>query len=253
MTRYLLPLRRVGLTMFLLIHAIGYSFINWIDYIFVPVHEALHVGLVMILIIVLTIDGIRCRNERTEFSSIVNAILPLIALFFVVTIMIVHGSDLYGLLAMVTLVCSLVLFFACTQNRVVKLLLGMTYVLVLVIFPMFILLWSFMIVTSPPGITEVRQTELSPNGIYLSEVIEYNGADGVTRWIVVTPQNRDINILLGVFRPVPQRIHTAHGRVSLSMTLYWETDEILQITHTTRDHHTTTLHFERQGRNWVQR
>jgi len=241
----------MGLAMFLLIHAIIYTLMRLANYMFVPVHEVLHVSLALAIIIALTIDGFRCRGERTPFSSIVNAILPMIALFFVVLIMIAYESYLYGILAIVTLICSLILFFACRQKRIVKVIFGIVYVLVLVVYPMFLVLWLSMLGTSPPGTTQVRQTELSPNGIHSVEVIDYNSLGRVTTWIEVTPQDRDVNLLVGVLRPNPQRIYTVHWNDTTPMTLHWETDEILHITYEARQ--TITTRFEWQGNAWVQR
>jgi len=218
-------------------------------YAFVPVHKALHVGMALVIIILLTIDGLRCRNDQTISSSIVNAILPLIALFFVVFIGMAHDGPLYILLSAVTIACSMVLLFACIHIRFVKVVLGVTYVLITVVLPILIFLWTFMIVSSPPDRTEIVQADLSPNGVHLAEVIESRGVgDRGGTSIDVSRRDRDINILVGVFRPVPQRVFE-YPPIAY-MELHWETDDILYVTVGNRP--SITIRFERLGRVWVQ-
>jgi len=206
------------------------------------------VGLLLLIVMALTVDGIRCRRDHTGFSSVLNAILPMIALFFVVSLLF-HSSDsnLYLWLSLVALVCSLVLFFACTHKRIVKIILGVINSLVVVL-PILAVVWTSLWVfpMCPPDNIQLVQTKLSPNGIYRAEVSvnDLGGLCGNTR-VEVARANRDINILVGVFRPIPHRVLT----VGSSVTLHWETDELLYITHEARGSH--TLHFERQGREWV--
>jgi len=237
----------VGLVLFLLIHALVYTLIGLLDYMFVPAHEALQVGLLLVVVIALTIDGVRCRKEQSSFSDIINAILPMVALFFVVTLLF-HSSDsdLYIVFSTVTLLCSLILFFACPRSRIGKIILGVIYSII-VLLMLYAFSFVFLVVSMcPPGDVRVTQAELSPDGIFRAEVLENNqGGLCGGKWVEVSRANRDINILVGVFRPIPQRVLT----VGTSVTLHWETDEILYITHENRGHH--TARFQRQGRDWV--
>ena len=250
MVRRLMPLRRVGLAVFLLVHAIFYSFMGWADYMFVPAHEALQVGLLLAIIVALTIDGVRCRREQTSSSSQANAILPVIALFFVITMVIAHDSRLYFLLSLATLVCSLILFFACTRSRIVKIVLGVIYVLGVGLLS-FALYWLILF-SAFSGEIEVRQSEVSPDGTHLAQVIENSGVGmsftTITR-VDVSRRDRDVNILVGVFRPIPQRIYAIDWNIPPPMTLYWEADEVLYITYTSGNYD-IIMRFERQGNDW---
>jgi len=244
-----MPLRRVGLAMFFFVHGVVYWLINRFGYIFVPMHEVLQVSIAVVIIIILMIDGIGWSDDRTKFSSAVNALLPMIALFFVGTI--TNGGFLYLLLFIVALVCSVVLFFVCTHSRKVKIVLGVIYSIVLAVPMLFFVLALIGALLPQFGHTEVRQAELSPGGIYLAEVVENSqGALGGNTWIYVTPQGKTINILVGELRPSPQNIFSGRWSGSQYMVPHWKTDEVLYIIHIDDPAH-VIMRFQRQGNDWV--
>jgi len=246
----------VGLALFLLIHALVYTLIGLLDYMFVPAHEALQMGLALAIVIALTVDGVRCRKEQSSFSDIINAILPMVALFFVVTLLF-HSSDsdLYIVFSTVTLLCSLILFFACPRSRIGKIILGVIYSII-VLLMLYAFSFVFLVVSMcPPGDVRVTQAELSPDGVYLAEVLE-DGRSGSCggAWIDVTRQGRRVNILIGVFQPAPQRVFSLPWwMVAQSIELRWGADSALYITYPAdRGHrYVDTARFQRQGREWV--
>ena len=243
MAKGLTSLRRVGLAIFLLVHAVVYRLIAWFGYTFVPVNAVLQVGIALVLIIALMIDGIGWSDDQTKFSSIVNAMLPVIALFFVTS----YRGSFGFFLSIATVICSMVLFFAYTQNRKVKIILGAIYALILalpLLFASFALLGAIFLPISAH--TEIRQIELSPSGMYLAELTENNqGMLGGATWIDVTRQDGEISILIGTFRPHPQNIYSGRWAGSQYMVLRWETDGILYITHIEDPEH-IIMRFERQ-------
>jgi len=240
--------------MFLLVHGVIYWLISWLGYTFIPVYETLQVGIILAITLTLTIDGFRTRRDRTRFSRIANALLPIIALYFVISFA-DHGgeSPLYLLLFLTAFVCSMVLFFAHAQSRTLKLTLGVLHSLILII-PM--LIFTLALVSSlfsePSNYAGVKQAALSPSGAYLAEVVENTapGTVGGNTWIYVTGQGRSVNILVGELRLRPQRIHTGHWVVVTDVTLHWETDEIVHITFSDK-YGEDTISFRRQGRDWV--
>jgi len=253
MARRFLPLRRVGLAAFFFVHGSVYWLISWLGYTFIPVHEMLQVGLALAVILALTIDGLRKRHDRTRYSRIGNALLPIIALFFVLSFADHSGeSPFYLLLFITAFLCSMVLFFACTQNRTVKIILGVIHAIILII-PILIFTLALLGRLFAPlsGPTLMRQSELSPNGVYLAEVIDRRDGQYSDIGVNITRQGRDLNLLVGELRLRPQTIYVARWRVFVQdLTLHWETDGMLHITYSDK-YGQDIVRFERQGDAWV--
>ena len=249
MAKRLLPLRRVGLAVFLLVHALVYRLIAWAGYTFVPASDVLQVLVAMTLIIALTVDGIKCSHDQTEFSKTINDFLPLFVLFFIRAVSIHSRGALYFLLYIVSFVCGLVLMrkrkgevtHGTIKGTVVKVSVLASYVALSV---------QLLLLLLPSGYTGVRQAERSPSGVYLVEIIENShGAMGGNTRINIT--RLGINIGIGELRAHPQNIY--HGRWSDSQVMVpsWETDEVLYILDV-RDPAYAIMRFERQGRDWRQ-
>jgi len=228
-----MSIRRVGLAAFFLVHAIIYSLIRWFGYVFIPVSGELQFFVTLAIIIVLTVDGVRCSAEQTKFTERVNNFLPLIVLFFIRAISSHNSGILYLLLYIASLACSLILFFTRTHNCKEKVTRGTAQsilVKVSVLASCFVLLAQFLLLFLPSGYTGVRQAEQSPSGRYLAEVIENShGAMGGNTRINITRRGVDFGI--GELRARPQNIYHGRWGGSQIMIPHWETDEMLYITH----------------------
>jgi len=224
----------VVLALFLLLLGCFYLFSKLFGYTFVSAY-----GLVLnifsaAIIITLTVFGIIYRNEKTKLSAILSALLPLIAIFFIVSkdvasndggtythiiFIIIHTC--------VTLICSLMVLFACGKGIAVKIVLGIIYIILFI--PIFFVLlimlfmWDF-------GQETVVKSAMSPNAVYLAEIVDSDqGALGGNTTVNVTQQGCDINLLIGQLKKDPKTIYVGRWGEFETMALRWETDEILYI------------------------
>ena len=243
-----MPLRRVGLALFLLIHAVIYRLLALFGYTFVPASDGLQVLIAITLIIVLTIDGIKCSHNQTKFSKTVNDFLLLFVLFFIRAISIHSEGALYFLLYFVSFVCCLILM----RNRKEEVTHKTVTCIVLkisVLATCFVLAAQLLLLLLPSGYTGVRQAERSPSGDYLVEVIENShGAMGGNTRINIT--RLGVNIGIGELRAQSQNIYRGRWSGSQIMMPRWETDEVLYIIHIDKPEE-VIMRFERQGRTWV--
>ncbi len=165
---------------------------------------------------------------KTKLASVVSAILPLIAIFYLVNTgaSAVTYSLPYAAYSAVIAICSLTLFFSYKRRAGLTIGLGIPYVMLMAM----LLLWFFLKATSSMlfgGL--VVKSELSPNGVFLAEVMYSDqGALGGDTYVNITQQNRDIDFGIGALRKVPREIYV--GKVyAEAMPLRWEGDEVLFI------------------------
>jgi hypothetical protein len=80
------------------------------------------------------------------------------------------------------------------------------------------------------GKNTVIRAEMSPNSIYLAEVIDNDqGALGGATLVNVTKQNRNVYLLIGDLKKDAKEVYYGRWGESFEMTLRWETDNILYI------------------------
>jgi len=212
------------LSFYLLIALLGYTFIpfNWL------VLNVLFAG----LIVLLTVGGVRNRNEKTKASVVFAVLLPLIAFAYIAVRLIL--LDISGeaviiniIHACVTLSCSMVLFFSCVSGKRIKIGLGVLYSFLLLFVG--IVLFLAVLTSDIPEDTVVK-SEISPNAKYLAEIVSRNvGATGGATMVTVTRQNSDINIFIGELKKDPKIIYTGRWGEDERMTLQWGTNETLYI------------------------
>ena len=121
----------------------------------------------------------------------------------------------------------MVLFYSCGRGIAIRIGLGIIYTIILA----FVFLLFFMaFIMSDFGKDTVIRAEMSPNSIYLAEVIDDDqGALGGATLVNVTRQNRDLYLIIGSIKKDAERIYSGRWGESFGMTLRWETDNILYI------------------------
>ena len=213
----------VMLAMFLLTFGSLYYLIEMLHYIFVPANEFVLITLDIFsgaIIVRLTYKAE--ENKKTKTATVASALLPLIAIFYVLFYVIIlegAGSNLISVAHIyIALICSVRLVFYCMQGNFLRIILGITYSILLVI---------MYLMSATVGNTErrVEKSEMSPNSVYLAEVIEVINSDRQMR--VEIRQNRNINLFIGELKKHPRKIIGI--RWGKNITLRWETDEILYV------------------------
>jgi len=204
-----------------------------LGYTFVPAN-----GLVLTIftatpIVWLAISAIKNRHEKTKTSVVFSALLPLIAIFFIISKWIaseIIGVDTYIYIASfcITLICSMIVFFSCGRGKAVKIGLGITYTVLVASIFFILFMWVFFFTFFNLSSDTVVKSEISPNAVYLAEIIDNDqGALGGATIVNVTRRNRNINILIGELKKDPQMIYYGRWGEFENMTLRWETDKIL--------------------------
>ena len=243
-TKSLMRISAIPLAVFLLSLSGFYAFIKIFRY---SVAFILPIGLVLNIItagaiVWLTISGVRNRREKTKASIILSAVLPLIALIYLVLKSVsfevsIESHGLYPIYSLtekstiihacITMICSMVLFFSCGRGKAIRIGLGIIYSAgVLILFFMLFIAFLF----SDFGENKVVASVVSPNDKYVAEIVSIDqGALGGDTVVNITRQHRDINFLIGKLKKDPKRIY--HGRWGefYDMVLRWETDNILNI------------------------
>jgi len=245
----------VILAIYLFVFGCFYLVTKLWGYTFVPFNEiVLHIVSVAIVIL-FTVGGIINRAEKTKISTIISAFLPLIAIFFVIskgfswnltfecfftsdensTIWIPHLKEAWAYFAhsIIILTCSMILFFAYKKRKFIRTILGIisSIVFALALFILFI-------VTSISSSKMLISSQMSPNSVYLAEVVDwYEGGiwsnepfPGET-CVNITPQNSIKNCFIGKLKRDKDTkwIHRSFWLGHETITLQWETDEILYI------------------------
>jgi hypothetical protein len=230
----------VMLAIVLLASGSFFSIIKLLRYTYVHSTPSL---IAMSLIILLISKATGNEIERTKVYNFLSALLPLIAIFHVASAFAASSADdtifiCSVVYAFVVLLCSLKLFFACVGVRVVRIGLGIVYSIVLV--PLLLILLiaflfaiAFSLASPRPssfGSRTVVKSELSPNSIFLAEIVNADaGATGGSTLVNVIPLNSDLDIFIGTLKKDSQRIYTGRWGEFETMTLRWEGDKILCI------------------------
>ncbi|MCK9478957.1 MAG: hypothetical protein M0R40_05580 [Firmicutes bacterium] len=231
-TKIMVKLSSVALAVFLLAAGGFYLLTMLLEYTFVPFNTAMLNGSITVLILAFTFGGIRNRNEKIKLSNGFSMFLPLIAIFFVITKRTAVGTKeinthLYITQSYLALICSMLMFLSSKVAKAVKFGLGLVYsfLFMMIFFILFISIFFFDF-----GSNTVVKSELSPNSIYLVEIIDNSqGALGGNTFVNVTRQSQNINLFVGELKKSPERIYTGRWGEFETMTLRWETDEILYI------------------------
>lgn len=218
---------------------IGSSFVlvKLLGYMLISTYEIAWCGIFSMFIIILTHNVLKNRSEKSKIITFFTAILPLIAMLFViinaVVFLIVNrfASEttvlLYVLHSSIVLICSLVMFFVCLNGKALRISLGIVYSLLLVLI---FCIFFIMIMFRSFGANTIVRSELSPNSVFLAEIITSDqGALGGDTFVEVTRQNKDINLFIFDLKKAPKRIYTGRWGEFETMTLYWENDEVLYI------------------------
>ena len=80
------------------------------------------------------------------------------------------------------------------------------------------------------GQNTIIKTEMSPNSIYLAEIVDSDhGATGGSTIVRINPQNRNRNIFFGVIKKNSIYIYSGKWGEFNDLNIRWETDEILFI------------------------
>lgn len=201
-------------------------------YTFVPVN--VYVTHIISVAVIFWCAGRGCvrKNENTNKTSMPSAILPVLAIFFVVAQWVASDSDTGSIFvcvmhACITLICSMVLFFSYTYNKAVKIGLGIIYSLMVI---SFFFLLSIMILIEDFCKTTVVESEISPNAVYIAKIIDIDeGALGGSTVVTVTNQKFTLHLLVGEIKKAPEVIYRGRWGEFRRMILRWETDDILYI------------------------
>jgi hypothetical protein len=211
--------------------------VKFSGYTYVP--STLSLITMLLIIILLAGKAVENKNEKTKVYTFSSALLPLIAIFHVVSICVASDADtIIVAYAFVVLLCGLILFFACVEVRVVRIWLGIVYSIVLIpvlAMLLVIMLWAILFSSSSPEPSSfvtrtVVRSELSPNSLFLAEIVDADaGATGGSTLVYVTRLNSDVNLLIGTLKKDTQRIYEGRWGEFETMTLRWEGDKILYI------------------------
>ena len=235
----------------------GFSFLlNFFGYVFVLFHvPAILFGLLVCgFMFFLACMGVGYGKEQTKVSRVFAACLPVLALMFFLVLHMEGGGSggtfMHAVLSAVALVCSMMLFFACTGKLAVKIGLGIPYGLVMI--PVFLLL---LVVTlgsllPPFGLSEVRQTVYSPGADYRAEIITHSqGALGGNTQVFVTPNRAPVPLLVGELQVRPRSIYFGRWGEFDRMSLRFEREDRLYLYRGP-----DRIVFERTwGNRWVRR
>ena len=218
-----------ALALFLLACGVLCLVIRFLGYRFVPQNEfAFSCGIAVIICLLAGI-GFKNNNAKFKAATVFSALLPLFAMFVIIVYeraVIIRQSDLYVLLVIITLTLSIVLFFLSTQIKAIKIGLGIAYIVLAFIVFAFSL---FLFLTAKIGEEAIIKTEVSPNSMYAARIIDnglvyYNEATQVT-----VARNRNVDLILGELRKDSEIIYVGESGAYRTLTIRWETDEILYI------------------------
>ena len=224
------------LTLFLLVLGIIYFLIIIFEYKFFPISNLMLNFASLGFIIWLTVQSFNKKDEKTKTTALCSIFLPLITIIFFTekgftTSFTNFNIALYSIHSVITYICSLVIFFSYRQRKGVKIGLGITYSVLLI--PVSIIFFSIMffsIIFADFSKDETVKSEMSPNSIYLAEIINNDqGALGGNSYVTVTRQNRNFNLLIGKIKKKPKIICSGRIWEFDEMALKWDTDEIIYI------------------------
>lgn len=234
----------VVLTILLFVLGCFYLLCDLFGYMFFPFNIYITNLILAAVIIFLTVRTFRNKKEKTKATTICCMALPPISIFFLYFKM--EATNYreahmlpFFVLGCITLICSMALFltsgqggsisliFANGQRNGIKIGLGIVYVIVQI--PFMLLLILLLLASNFVAVTVVT-SEMSPNSVYLAEVISNDeGALGGSTHVKIWQQNCNINLLIGKLKKDPKRIYTGRWGDAFGMSLRWETDDILYI------------------------
>jgi hypothetical protein len=176
-------------------------FWGFFDYVFVPFNSAVITLFAIAVIIGFTVIGI--KYSKDNLSYIPCLLPPIAAVFLFLSLQtLVLGFIMHSLLILVTVICSMILFYKCTQNtksKVLNVVVSVGYILASMVITLGMLFYmSVFVYSADPVIVEPTE---SPNGNF--SVIVRRGAAGGT--VAIVSPNNGINILIGSVRWKSQR------------------------------------------------
>lgn len=225
------------LSVFLLIIGVLFVFMDFMElqgYIFMPGVWILLNVCSIVPIILITGNRVESR-DITKASAVFSVLLPLIAIFFC------YVSKEFFIIFICALICGRKLFFIYVQDEFLRKILGRVYSAVVGIIKVIAI--PFLVIFFMGNSCEskgdgnsnswvaftVKKSVMSPNAVYSAEVIDADaGATGGSTRVEIIPQT----LFAGVFKKPRKIIYYGKWGEAFSMTLRWETDEILYINET---------------------
>ncbi|MDR2903362.1 MAG: hypothetical protein LBU77_02475 [Clostridiales bacterium] len=182
-----------------------------------------------VLIILQTRIMLKNRETQTLLTKRLMRIFPLAALVTVGCTGSSSSVEFFVIYSAITLICSLVLFFSYDNGGIVKLVLGALY-LIMISFILLLFLIILFFRRLGLGLDTVVKSDLSPNAIYMAEIIDNNqGATGGNTYVEVTRKGQNIPLLFGELQKKPITVYRGQWGEGFSMNLRWESDHILYI------------------------
>jgi len=218
------------LASFLLLSSLCNIVIRNMGYTFIPYNYIAREIAALIIIIGLTVCGVRYRTEKSGINMWFSVFLPLIALVYVVTKTVVTDApridlNIFFAFPMATIICSVILFFTNVKDERTKIALGSVYGIVLIL-ALFILF--FITLFSSISLDTTVKSAVSPSKKYIAEIIDSDhGATGGRTLVMVSTPN--INILIGELQKDKKYVYGDRWGKFETMTIRWESDEVLYI------------------------
>ena len=222
----------VLLPLFLLIFGIFNIILRLLKYSFIPFNDYIINIASFTLIFWLTIRILFKNYDETKATTILSTFLPLIMIFYFVTKEVTinlngKNSIIFVIFNILTFICSVVIFYTATHERIIKIGLGITYIILIISVSLMTL---FLFAFDDFGKNTVIKFEMSPSSIYLAEIIDNDqGALGGSTIVKVTPKNNNLNIIIGKLVKDSKVVYSDKWGEFNEITLRWETDEILYI------------------------
>jgi len=219
-------------TIFLL--SLPVNFMLWLlGYTIVPFNLlAWHILLAIFLSVVTVKEFLAIRTSTQHFTQ---AILPIIAFFYILfraTVYNFSGSSqmfIYFYHAIFVFLCSLTIFYFYQTEKIAKI----VGIFLYSVFLSLVTCTIFIIVCfSDWGAETVVYSCMSPNSLYLAEIIDYDaGALGGSTEVVVTSQAKhDINLLIiKLHKDNTQTVYSGKWGEFNYMKIFWESDYTLNI------------------------
>ena len=231
---YLLKAPLFSFAIFLLLLICFHLLFPLLGYTFVPYSWLASNAFSGGMIVWLTIQEKRNRNEKTGAMTTVSGLLPLLAIAYILvktadvfppgswTPVYATGDDAIIIIVQFCIVfaCSFVLFFSSKLGKISKIVFGVLYCLAM---GPVCLITAIAIDVGICSDVEWHKSEISPNGVYLVE----NGTQqshGI-EFVNVTKQNCDINMLVGKLKKKTYTITFSER----SIEWYWESGDILVV------------------------
>ena len=230
----LLKKSSIILTLFLLVFMSLYLFTLIFGYTFIPFNEVVVHIFTAGIIVWLTINVTKNRDEKTKMTVVFSSVLPLTAISYIVLKFLSYektwqNTMIHCIHACIILVCSMIIFFSYVRGKTARIALGGLYIL-LSLFVSSILFTTSLFSWFMGGEGSVVKSAISPNTEYLAEAISIDsGAVGGVAVVNISRPNRDINLFIGKLKKHPKHIYGGEWNEYKNMTLRWETDKVLYI------------------------